>query len=336
MIITAGWTSSGKRMSQRGLNSNIQCCPKPINQISKNPKKAVGKKEWALSSLHYLVYISLMCLLLVWCVRAAQRGASFCTSASISRGANSLMSHLDDEDERKLKKNCHLPGLNTKQTQIIFRSKIPGNVRDCFGSAPTSSLNVNISLAWNCLLFLPLSSFSLQFSLILESLCLPHTHALSGNDVNGVKCFQGPRGRKKEWFLENSEPALRKRQNALMFVAVLQHLFLSVTHMCVAYKSAVHLHIHLVQHVFFFLMVFWALEAAVSLSLTPSLFLILLSSHHVIFSFSYHYLAVWLHTISDLWDESEPPLGRQDTDEVHFTLCLASMFIFNSYRAGCS
>lgn len=36
----------------------------------------------------------------------------------------------------------------------------------------------------------------LQFLLIVESLCLPCTLALSGNDVNRVKRFQGSRGRK--------------------------------------------------------------------------------------------------------------------------------------------
>lgn len=140
--------------------------------------------------------------------------------------------------------------------------------------------------------FCVLSSFSLQFSLIVESLCLPCTHALSGNDVNRVKCFQGPRGRRTRsdfgvW-LTSAEKC--EEENTLMFLIFLQRLFLSVTHtVCAAHKSVVHLYIHLVQCVFFWRSAPWR-ELSFSLQFLLSSFSFL--SHHVILSFSHCYLAV--------------------------------------------
>lgn len=72
--------------------------------------------------------------------------------------------------------------------------------------------------------------------------------------------------------------------------------------------------------------VFSTMEAAVLFSLASSLFLFFLFP---VFLFSLlPYLSEYLHKISDLWDESEPPLGRWDID------WLASMFIINSYFTG--
>lgn len=64
-----------------------------------------------------------------------------------------------------------------------------------------------------------------QFPLIVESLCLPCTHALSGNDVNRVKHFQGPRGRKAlrdfgVWLAEKCN-----EENTLMRLVLLRRLF---------------------------------------------------------------------------------------------------------------
>lgn len=68
----------------------------------------------------------------------------------------------------------------------------------------------------------------LQFPLIVESLCLPCTHALSGNDVNRVKRFQGPRGRKTlrdfgVWLAEKCN-----EENTLMRLVLLRRLLPSV------------------------------------------------------------------------------------------------------------
>lgn len=85
-------------------------------------------------------------------------------------------------------------------------------------------------LPWKCLLFLPLLSFSLQFSLILESLCLPGTHALSGNDVNRVKCFQGPRGRKTQCDFGEWLTSAEKHQEAKCSSSFLHRLVLCHTY----------------------------------------------------------------------------------------------------------
>lgn len=163
--------------------------------------------------------------------------------------------------------------------------------------------------------FCVLSSFSLQFSLIVESLCLPCTHALSGNDVNRVKCFQGPRGRRTRsdfgvW-LTSAEKC--EEENTLMFLIFLQRLFLSVTHtVCAAHKSVVHLYIHLVQCVFFGVQ-----HPGGSCRFLFSSFSLPFLSCHTMWSFPFLIAtsqSANLHKISDLWDESELPLGRWDID----------------------
>lgn len=105
-----------------------------------------------------------------------------------------------------------------------------------------SSLNVNVSITWKCLPFLTLSSFFLQFSLILESLGLFRCLALSGNDVNRVKCFWGPRGRTTqsdcgEWLTSTEKCG---EENTLRFFIYLRRLILSVIHVCVQHISQQH------------------------------------------------------------------------------------------------
>lgn len=90
-------------------------------------EKTGGKKEWGFSSLQYMVYTRMTCLpSAVYNEWAAKDYASFYTITSISRGTNSLMSNLDEEDERKLKKNCHRVGCSImKHIQVDSVAQIP-------------------------------------------------------------------------------------------------------------------------------------------------------------------------------------------------------------------
>lgn len=147
-------------------------------------------------------------------------------------------------------------------------------------------------LPWKCLLFLPLLSFSLQFSLILESLCLPGTHALSGNDVNRVKCFQGPRGRETQCDFGEWLTSAEKHQEAKCSSSFLHRLVLCHTYSICAAQVSGSL-VYSLSSVRFFFVVFSALEAAIIFSLASSLFHFCLSSRQAILSFSHHHLAVW-------------------------------------------
>lgn len=225
----------------------------------------------------------------------------------------------------EMKKRCHRVGCNIKRhPQVYFVAQ----VQETCTIRLVSSLNVNISLAWKRLAFLLLSSFSLQFPLISESLCLPRTLALSGNDVNGVKMLSGSRGRKTQSDFGEWVTSVEKcgEENTLMLFIFLQRLFLSITHMCVAPKSVVRLCIHLVQYVF---VVFSTLEAAVVFFLASSLFHFLLSSHRAALSFSHCYLPVW-ESSQDF--RSAPWVWNYLEEEGHWLgpfLFLTSTFLIN-------
>lgn len=148
-------------------------CLEPI----KDPR--TWKKLWGFKSLYNMVYITMTCLL----------SAVYITFTSISRGTRSIW---DEENERKWKK-LSLCKLQCNEFSSLLRGFSTGTriVRN-------HTLNVSF--------YLLLSSFTLQFSLIVESLCLPCTHALFSNDANRVKCFQGPTGKKTPndfWRMDN-------------------------------------------------------------------------------------------------------------------------------------
>lgn len=183
-------------------------------------------------------------------------------------------------------------------------------------------LQKKMSRLSSAFIFLPPVFPPLGISLFLTLL-------LSGNDVNRVKCFRGPRGRKMRNEFEEQLTSTEKcgEGNNLAFFIFPQHLFLSVIHVRTTHKesgtllySLSSMHFYGVQHPggscrFLFLLP----PSHPHPTHTPSLF----SSPLTMPSFSLLIatrLSGNLHKTSDLWFESEPPLGRWDIDWVHFLM----------------
>lgn len=166
----------------------------------------------------------------------------------------------------------------------------------------------------------------LQFPLIVESLCLPCTHALSGNDVNRVKRFQGPRGRKTlrdfgVWLAEK-----RNEENALMRLDFLCRLLphVSPTIQRRHYKLADALAYSLgatpfslgVRHS-------WGSRRRLFSLLALSPFFLLARCDPLLFGTSKCGSSQGFRYSQS---SRKPPSGRLDTEQAHFMSC---MFIIN-------
>lgn len=217
--------------------------------------------------------------------------------------------------EVERKNYYHLARLHYNEAHTgLFCCTISGNRRNSHCTIPVSTLNVTFPLHENVSSFY---CFHLSHSSFPSSwnLCLPHIRALSGNDVNRVKCFREPRGRTTwsdfgEW-LTSAEKYVE--ENTLMFFIFLQLFFLFVTHVCARHTSVVRFHVHLVLCSF---AVFSTLEGEfLVFSITSSLYFFFSLS----FFLSFHKpliiatsLSENLHKTSDLQDEPEPSVGRWD------------------------
>lgn len=162
----------------------------------------------------------------------------------------------------------------------------------------------------------------------MESLCLPCTHALSGNDVNRVKRFQGPRGRKTlrdfgVWLVECNE------ENTLMRLVFLCRLlpYVAPTVQC-RLKLADGL-VHSLSSTPFH----W--RSAPSGQPSSALWFCRSRSFFslcTMCSSPLRNLQVWLFTRFLMFlAKSKPPSGTWDMEQVHFMSC---MFIINILFTG--
>lgn len=139
------------------------------------------------------------------------------------------------------------------------------------------------------LLFLLLSSFSLQFSLILESLCLSHTPALSlVMMLKGSNALGGLEGERQSdfWRMVNQRWELWKgKYSYVLHLCPVFNCVCQTCRICGAHTVR-HQHIQYIHLIPCIFVVFSTLEAAAVFSLAsfPFLFLFLSSHHHPVLS----------------------------------------------------